>query len=632
MKRAILILLCLLALGAAWFFWLRGGALAVKKSTVTAAPVAAVSPAATNQLAAAGKAAKEAMSSSTNLLAFRLTNTKKTLAQLIGDQRAILLQNAFIDTAAGLGGLKIPDNLKSKGDPGAYIVQARGPISAAFRAALQAAGAQVVSYIPNNAYLVQMNASSAGIMSGNSLVQAVLPYEPYYKLQPSLITLATQADPQPLPPGTALTLGLFNSSADTAESQITQDGFVVVGTAGQSPFGPIIHVLPPADDNNWAAVASIAGVQAVEVSHQRVPANDLARVTLGISTDTVTNANWLGLSGANVMVEVNDSGVDQQHPDFGPSRVTGDFPISLTDTNGHGTHVAGIIAGNGSESDTITDPPQGSVTNANFRGKAPAADLYSVGGVFSYASDQYLQEAPALTNALISNNSWVYFEDPDYDLAAASYDAATRDALPTIPGAQPVLFVFAAGDDGGGSSDGTGGTADTIESPGTAKNVITVGALEQLRNITNIVTVITENGTNVTTNTSAIWQPETDSSSQVADYSARGNVGVDTEGTFGRFKPDVVAPGSFVVSTSSGFNDEWDTNAYYNPTNISTTVYTDLTVTTNGLLYPAGSAVAVPPNAVGITITITSNQFSVPFPTNLLHLYKTVRLSNHNNL
>ncbi|MGA2871422.1 MAG: hypothetical protein ABSF34_19950, partial [Verrucomicrobiota bacterium] len=103
MKRAILILLCLLAVGAAWLFWLRGGASAVKKSTVTAAPVAAVSPAATNQLAAAGKAAKAAkaaMSSSTNLLAFRLTNTKKTLTQLIGDQRAILLQNAFIDTAA----------------------------------------------------------------------------------------------------------------------------------------------------------------------------------------------------------------------------------------------------------------------------------------------------------------------------------------------------------------------------------------------------------------------------------------------------------------------------------------------------------------------------------------------------
>ncbi len=150
---------------------------------------------------------------------------------------------------------------------------------------------------------------------------------------------------------------------------------------------------------------------------------------------------------------------------------------------------------------------------------------------------------PAATNnALISNNSWVFGGDPDYDLAAASYDAATRDAIPTTIGPQPVLFVFAAGDDGGGASDGSGGSADTILSPGTAKNVISVGALEQLRDITNIVTTVSNGQTNM----SPAFEPESDSSSQVADYSARGNVGVNSEGAFGRFKPDVVAPGSWV--------------------------------------------------------------------------------------
>ena len=71
--------------------------------------------------------------------------------------------------------------------------------------------------------------------------------------------------------------------------------------------------------------------------------------------------------------------------------------------------------------------------------------------------DSYLQETPALTNALISNNSWGYDGDNDYDLAAASYDAAVRDALPGVTGSQPVLFVFAAGNDGGGDDNGGGG-------------------------------------------------------------------------------------------------------------------------------------------------------------------------------
>src|SRR6202012_1642503 len=119
--------------------------------------------------------------------------------------------------------------------------------------------------------------------------------------------------------------------------------------------------------------------------------NDLARVTLGVSTTTTDAHNYTNiteLTGKNVMVEMNDSGVDAAHPDLTMARVFGDAPQSLVDTNGHGTHVAGIIAGNGFESDTIDAStntlPQGSVLdsvsgNTDFRAKAPAAKLYSVG-------------------------------------------------------------------------------------------------------------------------------------------------------------------------------------------------------------------------------------------------------------
>jgi len=610
---------------------------AVKPGAGLSAPAMPVPGAGSNLVAAV-----------TNKFPYRLTNTHKSLGELSHDSRAILLENALIDTRATLD-LTIPKSLQSEGDPGAYIVQADGPIDARFRAMLAADGVQIVSYIPNAAYLVEGNAGQASAMASSGLAAAVLPYEPYYKVSSGLLAAATAG--QALPAGQVLNLGVFASAAPAVEAQL-ESLDVPVLAEDRSPFGPILRVYAP---TNWTALAQLPGVQRVEAVQQRRTANDLARVALGVSVDTVTNVNYLNLYGSNVMVEVNDSGIDSTHPDFtlggtaangpsGPTRVLGDSAGSLTDANGHGTHVAGIIAGNGAESYTLTNIPSGSVTNADFRGKAPLASLYSVGFMYSVAglgaagpgpgynngdweggndlfyglatasstpdiydvSDYYLQTIPAQTNALISNNSWTYGGDNDYDLAAASYDAAVRDALPMVTGSQPVLFVFAAGNGGGGNDDGSGGNPDTIESPGTAKNVITVGALEQFRDITNTITDADGNTND------PYWQPWTDSDNQVTSYSARGNVGVGVEGDFGRFKPDVVAPGTFVVSTRTS---TWDQYAYYTPTNFDSATYPDQVVPTNGLNY---YNITVPGNAVGVVIQVYANsQSATPFPTNL---------------
>jgi len=575
------------------------------------------------------------ISAATNKFACRLSNTAKSLDQLMRDDRAILLENALIDTRSPLN-FSIPANLRATGDPGAYIVQARGPIDNAFRAMLKASGATIVSYIPNNAYLVRAPAGVANGLAGNPLAQSVISYEPYYKISssmpvtvgqktfsstpmgtnqvagPSLLALAVKQ--APLPTGTCLTLGLFSDNAAATVAQIEKLGGQIVAR-DSSPFGPIVRVIPPKD---WVALAALPGVQIVEPYHPRIHANDLSRATVGVSTDTLVSSNYMGLTGKNVMVEVNDSGIDQAHPDFKtagslPIRIIGDSTLSLVDTNGHGTHVAGIIAGDGTESTTVTNA-QGSIlndsghgTNGQFRGKAPLATLYSVAAIdntFSFLnfSDQYLQQAPALTNALISNNSWNY-GDSSYDLAAASYDAAVRDALPEVTGSQPVLFVFSAGNSGGGDNGGFGGNPDTILSPATAKDVITVGALEQPRNITSVVT-------NLLGQAGQPWQPMTDTGYQVASYSSRGNVGIGFEGTYGRFKPDVVTPGTFVVSTRS---EQWNTNAYYNPTNVTTIDYTDQTVDTNA---PNYYLINLPPNAVGVTIQVVPNALS-PNPLSL---------------
>jgi subtilisin-like proprotein convertase family protein len=610
-KSVFSVLLCLVALAALWLFWPSTKPSKPVANSLSAPRAAAVAPAAEKSKSpSSGIVTRSA--ASTNREAFRLANTSKKLNELASAPHAILLENASVDTDAKLD-LSIPKHLRAAGEPGAFIVQAHGPVNAAFRAALASAGAQIISYIPNNAYLVQLSGAGAGILSGNSQVQAVLPYEPYYKVQSSLLGLAL--DQKQLPGGQVLTLGLFASGADSTVQQIEKLGGNIIAS-DRSPFGPVVRVVPPSD---WLALAQLPGVMRLEPATHRELANDLARVTMAISVDTVTNASWLNLTGSNVLVEVNDSGIDAGHPDFSvtgsasspgnnpPTRVTGDSAGSLVDTVGHGTHVAGIIAGNGSQSLTLTNAPRGSVTNADFRGKAPAARLFSVGFKgkdTNIISDRYLQEAAALTNALISNNSW---DDGvnEYDLSAASYDAAVRDALPAVTGPQPVLFVFAAGNSGAGDDNGGGGTADSIMSPGTAKNVITVGSLEQFRNITN--EVVAEDGS-----TNTPWAGETSSSTAVAGYSSRGNVGIGTEGGFGRFKPDVVAPGTFVVSTRPSM---WDQATYFSPTNISdVNSQRGVILSTNQLI---SASVFIPTNTVSLTISVQPNPNSPsPFPTN----------------
>ncbi|MDB6130486.1 MAG: Peptidase and in kexin sedolisin, partial [Verrucomicrobiales bacterium] len=216
--------------------------------------------------------------------------------------------------------------------------------------------------------------------------------------------------------------------------------------------------------------------------------------------------------------------------------------------------------------------------------------------------DTYLQETAASANALISNNSWGYVGANDYISASASYDAAVRDALPQVPGSQPVLYVFAAGNDGFGGNDGQGGFADTIVAPGTAKNVITVGATESPRGITN--QFVTAGITN------DLFAHMTDSQDQIAGFSSRGPVGAGIEGDFGRFKPDVVAPGVFTVSTRTQSPGYGQGAAVY---------YSDVPNYVPGQSVPANKTVVypidLPDNAVGFLVRLQPNSSTVlPMP------------------
>lgn len=160
-----------------------------------------------------------------------------------------------------------------------------------------------------------------------------------------------------------------------------------------------------------------------------------------------------GYDGSGVGVAVVDSGVDGTHPDFagrmgGNVKIvpftTAAIPLADTDTisaGGHGTHVAGTVAGTGAAS------------NGERHGAAPGATLYGVsaGSVISMHSavaglewvlDNHDQVNPAIR---VVNNSW--------GSAAGNHDpsSSTARANTALVNAG-IVVVFAAGNDGGDGS------------------------------------------------------------------------------------------------------------------------------------------------------------------------------------
>jgi serine protease AprX len=223
-----------------------------------------------------------------------------------------------------------------------------------------------------------------------------------------------------------------------------------------------------------------------------------------------------GYNGAGVGVAVVDTGIDGQLPDFastpgGPSRVvatavTNPGAKTVYDTYGHGTDVAGIIAGNGNARKR-SDPLYG-----QYVGVAPGANLIAI-----KASDE---RGNATVLDVIDGIEFAIFHQRDYNIRVLnlSLDSATPQSYKTDPldaaveaaWAHGIVVVAAAG------NRGTAGNAVQF-APANDPYVITAGAVD-------------ENGT---------ANPLDD---VIASWSSRG---VTQDGFQ---KPDVYAPGAHIVS------------------------------------------------------------------------------------
>ncbi|MDB0019528.1 S8 family serine peptidase [Planktomarina temperata] len=174
------------------------------------------------------------------------------------------------------------------------------------------------------------------------------------------------------------------------------------------------------------------------------------RYNANLAQLNVLPLNNYGYDGTGINVAVVDSGIDASHPEFLNSTIRGyDFSNSATgyggDPNGHGTHVASIIAGD--------------ADGTGMRGVAYDATLYSYrvdadgDGTFEALNTDSQLAAVArrhiTDNIHVSNNSWG---------SATAVTAYTTSQMRSIYSrsisafadaqAAGTLFVFAAGNSG----------------------------------------------------------------------------------------------------------------------------------------------------------------------------------------
>ncbi len=243
--------------------------------------------------------------------------------------------------------------------------------------------------------------------------------------------------------------------------------------------------------------APVAAEDASFPSAVRAPAAVFPQTTG--ATTLVNN----GVDGSGVAVAVLDTGISKL-PDFG-KRLIGGVDLSgegnaFQDSYGHGTFVAGLIAGNGASSHGL------------YKGEAPGANLVSV----------KVAGASGVTDlaTVISGINWVVAHRDQYGIRVLNISMGAIPTQSTVlnPLDQAVETAWQAGIAVVVSAGNSGPFNGTILSPGDDPLVITVGALDD-GGLTNPL------------------------SSTATTFSSAGPTNVD-----GWFKPDLVTSGRSVVS------------------------------------------------------------------------------------
>jgi subtilisin family serine protease len=435
--------------------------------------------------------------------------------------------------------------------PGQYaIVQLSGPITEPDRAALEATGLRLLEYLPDYAYLARGTADQLTQAEQLPQVYARTAFTLADKLAPALLRAIARGETDL---GPVRVIGWpDDSGALTRDLQAQGLAARLDATAAQA-----------------ALIARLESVRWLEPAGQPRLLNDVAGAILG--AQAARDAH--GLFGAGQIVAIVDSGLDTGElatlsPDFA-GRIEAAHVLSTTvadwgDGHGHGTHVAGSLLGAGVQSGAITATQQYA---GSFAGVAPearlvvqATDVGADNAIIGLPDDYYPVFAQAYADgARIHSDSWGDVTGPVSDTEAAygGYPFGAQRTDQFVYDHPDMTLVVAAGNSGtdgtpvppfGFCPDGDGVVdPDSLLAPATAKNVLTVGASESTRS-TGLLAPFPWLLLIPCFSTQPIaLDLISNNANGLAPFSSRGPA------DDGRMKPDLVAPGTNIVSSQSHY-------------------------------------------------------------------------------
>jgi hypothetical protein len=480
-------------------------------------------------------------------------------AEVLPGENIIRLNAGALDTATPA--VKALQQPRGNFDGNAlHLIQFAGPIQPAWYDQLTQTGVQIVGAFPSNSYLVYGDSKQLAALQAMAAaapqVQWNGAFKDEYRIDPEVAALMkdpAKSDARDVmfaiqyvidPASNPQTLALI----DALKSGATVQSWDILH------FHTVIAPLPPALLAQVAARPDVTSIQVQYPSAHMDERQDqiVAGNISGTSPSGPGYLNWLASRGftqaqftaSGFSVDVSDSGIDNgtTTPNHFGLFVTGTRPgtsrivynrlvgtpnggSTLQGCDGHGNLNTHIVLGY----DSLGGFPFADA--AGFRYGLGVCPFTKAGSsvifdpsFFTSPDFPTLQSHAYSDGARISTNSWGNTGGNVYNAFAQSYDVLVRDAQPAgspfpAAGNQEMVIVFA--------NTNSGPAANTVHAPALAKNVISVGASE------NVQAFGAADG---------CGEDDTlaDNINDIVPFSSRGPTGD------GRKKPDLCAPGTHV--------------------------------------------------------------------------------------